>query len=371
MELIAITPPYFYSGEATAIVQALQNDFSRVHIRKPESSSTEIAELLKAIPMEMYAKISLHDHFEIAQKYGIGGIHLNKKNPNPPSGWMGIVSVSLHSPEEVNQTLTNSNLSPHYVFLSPIYPSLSKPGYLPRFSFDDMAKVAGPKVYALGGICKKDLPELEAAGYGGAALLTEAWHKPLDMEAFQLHFITHPTRKFNVVDGARFALEGGCRWIQLRHKDASKEILIEEGKELSRLCRDYDAIFIIDDLVDLVNELQADGVHLGQNDMPVANARKILGPSKIIGATANTFEQYAEAARLGADYAGIGPFRFTTTKKNLSPILGLDGYKKIVDKKCSQGIRIPIVAIGGIIPADITSILESGIDGIAVSSTIL
>lgn len=371
MELIAITPPYFYPGEATAIVNALKSGFSRVHIRKPDSSSTQIEELLKAIPVEMLAKISLHDHHELAQVYGIGGIHLNKRNSILPGDWKGIVSVSAHSPEEVNRILSESEINPDYVFLSPIYSSLSKPGYTPRFSFDEMSKVAGPKVYALGGIRKKDLPELEEAGYGGAVLLTEAWHQPLDMEAFRLQFITHPTIGINVVDGARLALKGGCRWIQLRHKDASRETLIEEGKELSRLCRDYNAIFIIDDHVDLVNELQADGVHLGQNDMPVGDARKILGPSKIIGATANTFEQYAEAAGLGADYAGIGPFRFTTTKKNLSPILGLYGYKEIVDKKHSQGIRIPIVAIGGIMSADITSILESGIDGIALSSTIL
>lgn len=371
MESIAITPPYFYSGEANEIVNALTRDFSRVHIRKPDSSSNQIAELLNAIPIGMRDKISLHDHHELAQKYGIGGIHLNKRNPYLPCGWKGIVSVSAHSPEEVSAILSGSEINPDYVFLSPVYPSLSKPGYMPNFSFDDMSKVAGPKVYALGGIRKKDLPDLEEAGYGGAVLLTEAWHKPLDMAAFRLQFITHPTCKMNVVDGATLALKGGCRWIQLRHKDASRESLIEEGKELSRLCHDYGAVFIIDDHVDLVNELNADGVHLGQNDMPVADARKILGPSKIIGATANTYEQYAEAARLGADYAGIGPFRFTTTKKNLSPILGLEGYKNILDRKHCHGIRIPIVAIGGITTPDVTSILESGIDGIAASSNIL
>lgn len=371
MNLIAITPPYFYEGETEAIAKAFEKGFSRVHIRKPESTREEMRELLSSIPEELRPRISLHDHHNLALEFGIGGIHLNKRNPLMPDEWQGILSMSAHSTEEAQKILSNFGDRLDYMFLSPVFPSLSKPGYKPLYSFDEHASVKGPKVYALGGVTTDALPLLEKMSFGGAAMLTDAWRKPFDMDAFRLQFITHPSADLDVVEGTRLALKGGCRWIQLRHKEASQETLISEGMEIESLCREYDAIFIIDDHVELVGRINADGVHLGQNDMPVSEARRILGPGKIIGATANTYEQFEKAAKDGADYAGIGPFRFTTTKKNLSPVLGLEGYKRIVEAKHSAGIRIPIVAIGGITPDDIPAIMATRVDGIAASGTIL
>lgn len=371
MKLVAITPPYFYEGEAEAIANAFERGFFRVHIRKPESTREEMTRLLESIPNNLRHKISLHDHHELARQFSIGGIHLNKRNPHKPDGWQGIISISTHSPEEAQKLLSDFGERFDYLFISPVFPSFSKPGYKPAFSFDEIANVADSKVYALGGVSIDKLQMMKEAGFGGAVMLTEAWRKPLEMNAFKLQFITHPSAYRDVVEGARLALEGGCRWIQLRHKDASQETLIQEGKEIGSLCHDYNAIFIIDDHVELVGPLNADGVHLGQNDMPIREARQILGPEKIIGATANTFGQFEKAAKDGADYAGIGPYRFTTTKKNLSPVLGREGYQKIVEAKHSAGIRIPIVAIGGIIPGDIPSIMATGVDGIAASGTIL
>lgn len=187
----------------------------------------------------------------------------------------------------------------------------------------------------------------------------------------ELQFITHFTEKFSYSDSARMALEGGCRWIQLRMKEASAEELEKEALYIQNLCRQYNATFIIDDHVELVKKIHADGVHLGKKDMPVAEARHILGKDFIIGGTANTFEDVEAHYKAGADYIGCGPFRFTTTKKNLSPILGLDGYRSIVSRMKDNGIRIPIVAIGGITYDDIPSIMETGITGIALSGTIL
>lgn len=371
MNLIAITPPYFYEGEAGAITNALGRGFSRVHIRKPESSREEMTRLLTAIPNELRHKISLHDHHDLAKQFGIGGIHLNKRNPLMPDGWQGILSASAHSPVEAKRLMSDFGDRLNYLFLSPVFPSLSKPGYMPKFSYDEFASVAGPKVYALGGVTTDKLQLLEKTGFGGSALLTDAWRKPFDMDAFRLQFITHPSADRDLVEGARLALKGGCLWIQLRHKEASQETLIREGMEIGCLCREYNAVFIIDDHVELVGRLNADGVHLGQNDMPVGEARRILGPGKIIGATANTYEQFEKAAKDGADYAGIGPFRFTTTKKNLSPVLGIDGYHRIIEQKRATGIRIPIVAIGGITPDDIPAIMATGVEGIAASGTIL
>jgi len=167
------------------------------------------------------------------------------------------------------------------------------------------------------------------------------------------------------------ALEGGCRWIQLRMKDATDDEVRPVAIQALQLCRDYGATFIIDDRVELVRELGADGVHLGKNDMPIAEARRILGPDFIIGGTANTIWDVRAHYAAGADYIGCGPFRFTTTKKNLSPVLGLDGYRRIVIEMRAAHIDIPIVAIGGITQDDIHHILNTGIDGIALSGTVL
>ena len=187
----------------------------------------------------------------------------------------------------------------------------------------------------------------------------------------KIQFITHSTDRFSYVEGALSALKGGCRWIQLRMKDACMDDIIHAAKEIQLLCRQYNARFIIDDHVELVKSIGADGVHLGKNDMSIAEARRILGDGYIIGATANTFEDVMEHDREGANYIGCGPYRFTTTKKNLSPILGLDGYKDILSKMKQQGVNIPIVAIGGIRYDDIIPLMGIGIDGIAVSGNIL
>lgn len=186
-----------------------------------------------------------------------------------------------------------------------------------------------------------------------------------------LQYISHFTPQISYAEGIRMALEGGCRWIQLRMKDAPAEEIIACAEEVLPLCRRHGAKFLLDDHVELVRQLGADGVHLGKNDMPVDEARKILGPDIIIGGTANTIEDIIRLHKQGADYIGCGPFRFTTTKKNLSPILGLDGYKSIVLKMKELEIDLPIVAIGGITVEDIPAVMGTGVSGIALSGAIL
>lgn len=186
-----------------------------------------------------------------------------------------------------------------------------------------------------------------------------------------IQFITHSNNRYGYVDGARLALEGGCRWVQLRMKEAAEVEFMAAAAEIGRLCKEHGATFVLDDHVEWVEKTGADGVHLGKNDMPIDEARKILGNDKIIGGTANTFDDVERLYRQGANYIGCGPFRFTTTKKNLSPVLGLEGYQHIVDQMKSHGINLPIVAIGGILESDIKSILATGVSGIAVSGGIL
>lgn len=187
----------------------------------------------------------------------------------------------------------------------------------------------------------------------------------------ELQFITHFTEKYSYFDAAHLALEGGCRWIQLRMKEAPEAEVEAEAIRVRDLCRKYGATFIIDDHVALAKKVQADGVHLGKNDMPIEEARRILGDAFIIGGTANTFEDVKRHWQAGANYIGCGPFRFTTTKKNLSPILGLEGYRQILQQMKAAGITLPVVAIGGITYEDIPDILQTGVSGIALSGSIL
>lgn len=187
----------------------------------------------------------------------------------------------------------------------------------------------------------------------------------------RLQFITHFTDKYTYVDSARIALEGGCRWIQLRMKDAIESELENAALQVKSLCAEYGAKFIIDDNVMMTKHVGADGVHLGKNDMPVDEARKILGSNYIIGGTANIFDDICRLYAQGADYIGCGPFRFTTTKKNLAAILGLDGYARLLKQMDERGIRLPLIAIGGIEYDDIPALFRIGVSGIALSGSVL
>ncbi len=186
-----------------------------------------------------------------------------------------------------------------------------------------------------------------------------------------LQFITHRTDRYDEIAGTRAVLAGGCRWVQLRMKEASDEEYLRVGGEVARLCRAAGAVFLLDDRVHLVRALGADGVHLGRHDMPVDEARRLLGAGYRIGATANTFADIERAAALGADYIGLGPYRFTETKRNLSPVLGLEGYRTIAAQCRAAGIALPTVAIGGIEAADVAARLAAGVDGIALSGALL
>lgn len=186
-----------------------------------------------------------------------------------------------------------------------------------------------------------------------------------------LQFITHQTERYSYLDSARMALEGGCRWIQLRMKETPIEEVEAITLQLKPLCASYEAILVLDDHVELAKKLEVDGVHLGKMDMPIAEARQLLGEAFIIGGTVNTFEDARAHAAAGADYLGIGPFHFTTTKKNLSPMLGLEGYTSILSQMRAADIELPVVAIGGITYEDIPAIMQTGVNGIALSGTIL
>ena len=188
------------------------------------------------------------------------------------------------------------------------------------------------------------------------------------MKIDRLQYITQGNSEEAILAEVQAVLNAGVNWVQLRIKDDQLDRM-KIALKVKVLCAGK-ATFIINDKVAIAQELNADGVHLGLDDMPILEARKILGIEKIIGGTANTLEDCKERMESGADYIGLGPFRTTTTKKKLSPILGLEGYRHITPKTNGK-ITIPVVAIGGIELDDIKMLKsETGLYGIAVSGLI-
>ena len=188
--------------------------------------------------------------------------------------------------------------------------------------------------------------------------------------ASPLRFIPDPREPTTLPEQVNAACSGGTRWVQFRVKEGSIDEILLAGMATRQVCRQHGAIFIINDRVALALALDADGVHLGKEDMNITDARRLLGYHKIIGATCNTIDDVIESARQGADYIGLGPFARTTTKHPLAPLLGLDGYRRVLAAARAAGITTPVYAIGGIRLEDIDPLLQTGIAGIAVSSLI-
>ena len=186
-----------------------------------------------------------------------------------------------------------------------------------------------------------------------------------------LLFITHRTERYGYLQSIEMALEGGCRLIQLRMKDRPVAEVEKTGLQAKALCEKYSAKLFIDDHVEVCKNIRATGVHLGKTDMPPREARQLSGRGFVIGGTANTFMDIRRLKSEGVDYIGLGPFRFTTTKENLSPVIGLSGYRQIMEQCREDRIHLPVFAIGGITARDIPAILHTGVSGIALSSAIL
>jgi len=185
----------------------------------------------------------------------------------------------------------------------------------------------------------------------------------------RFHYLTQDLPDFSHQELAEIACKSGIRWLQLRVKNKTASEWLQIAKDVKQTCDQFQATLIINDNVEITKEVDADGVHLGKSDMSVQEARKILGNNKIIGATANTLEDILEHQKNGANYVGLGPYRFTETKKNLSATLGIDGYSQIF-KSSNHQIEIPVIAIGGIQLDDVKLLVNAGVYGVAVSSAI-
>ncbi len=181
-----------------------------------------------------------------------------------------------------------------------------------------------------------------------------------------LHYISQPSHTDNILA----ACDAGCKWIQLRIKNETPDKVMPVAEAVKKICDRYQAALIINDYPQIAMAVEAAGVHVGKLDMTVAAARAITGKNMIVGGTANTLADILQHVQDGASYVGVGPYRFTTTKQNLSPILGLSGYQSILQVLKEKQIAVPVIAIGGIVQEDIPGLMEAGIHGIAVSGMI-
>ena len=353
-------------SEAEILSGFLNSGLDCLHIRKPGWTYERVEELLRKLPANHLSKVTLHSYPELALKYK-AGFQLNSR-----TGHIDFEPVSLsrscHTLQEVEES---SELD--FVTLSPVFDSISKTGYKASGVIDgaepDRFKT---KVIALGGVELSRLDSLRSLGFSGAALLGSVWNtlsgisemlKFLRMRNYRFQFITDGTDIQSTLAQAYDALDGGCQWLLIRMKNSDIGEIRETLQELLPHCEQKCATLIVDDYVELCSYCH--GVHLGQNDIPVAEARMMLPEEKIVGLTANNLEQIKESETSLPDYYGIGPFRFTSTKKNLAPVLGLDGYRNIIPE-----LNRPFVAIGGILPDDIPEMQQAGIFGYAVSSVI-
>ena len=185
----------------------------------------------------------------------------------------------------------------------------------------------------------------------------------------RLLFISQESSSMTQLDSIRKACEAGVKWVQLRVKDQPAEEVLEIAQAAKEVCESFGVWLSINDYPDIARAVNAYGVHVGKKDMPLSQARIVIG-TRLLGGTANTFEDLCRHTQVKADYVGVGPFRFTTTKKNLSPVLGLQGYRQLMTKCRETGNNIPVFAIGGIQLEDVEELMRTGVYGIAVSSLI-
>lgn len=407
--MIGITPENTVFREQERISAWIRsNEVAYFHIRKPNYNEREMCEYLDRFDLDIRERLTLNDYQYLAREFSIGGVHINSRFRNASTiaedivdiygnlsnsfnnlsnsfnntsnsfnntTPMGIniqkekqlrLSVSCHSIEQVRQWAGKVD----YCFLSPILNSISKEGYRSKFSRCALQEAfhhnfLDTTTVALGGVTFNNLDMLSSLGFSSFAMLSGLWQLP------QAMFISHTNEYYNYLEGCIAALAGGIRFIQLRMKEADDEQIIATARLLRKECDKYGAILTIDDKIHLLDTNLFDGVHLGKQDIPIGTAKQITKDRYLLGATCNTVDDVRRAVSDGADYLGVGPYRYTTTKSNLATILKEEGYVSIVRYLQHCNCNIPVYAIGGIRTDDITKLLKIGVYGIALSNEIL
>lgn len=414
MKLLAISDPEFIPDEADIINSLFREGLVCLHLRKPASAPNMLKAMLSKIEPNFMDRIALHHHHDLAGQFGITRLHFTEKDRKIASlknlenlkseGYL--LSTSIHELNEISSLSTLFS----YTFFGPVFDSISKSGYksalpLDFFLYEEIKRIP---VIGLGGIDNTNLKKVKAMNFDGAAVLGTLWKNPpsaptqfkkLKAQITQspkgapylspgyhpgvqgpsthktmidkLQFISNKTKDISHLESIRLALDAGCKWIQLRMKNESPENILETALEAKILTDNYQSKLIINDFPLIAKEVGVYGLHLGLNDMPIPDARKIVGNEMIIGGTANTLEDILNRIHEGADYVGLGPFRFTSTKQNLSPIVGLEGYRFLLSTLKELGYSIPVIAIGGINAEDIAAIKQTGVHGVAMSGSII
>jgi thiamine-phosphate pyrophosphorylase len=171
--------------------------------------------------------------------------------------------------------------------------------------------------------------------------------------------------KKGTLSDVKEAVEAGCKIIQYREKNKSTKEMIDEASEIKRICSDS-AIFLVNDRIDVALAVDTDGVHIGQDDMPIEIAKKLLGPDKIIGLTVHNVDEAIEAEKKGADYVGLGSIFDTSTKKDAGKGIGPARIREV-----KNAITVPVVAIGGINEENCRSVIENGADSLVAISAVV
>lgn len=192
--------------------------------------------------------------------------------------------------------------------------------------------------------------------------------RSLSDHQLRLHLVTDRSLSLgrSLVEVVQEAVAGGVTCVQLREKDCSTRQFLQEAELLKKLLQPLGVPLIINDRLDIALAVGADGVHLGQSDLPISHARRLLGSDCLIGISAESLDHALEAEQQGADYIGISPVFSTATKTDTAPALGLDGVRRIREQ-----VRIPLVGIGGINLTNARQVIDAGADGVAVVSAIM
>lgn len=365
-------------GERIAgLLQSGATDY--VHIRKPGWDTAQIRCLLDEVGPEWHGRLILHDGVQLLDEGYRCGVQLNaRNNRSVPVGISPArIGNGCHDPAE---TVKAFEEGAGYVTLSPVFDSISKPGYKGAVPVASVEICAGREILAMGGVTPADFGYLARYGFRGAVLCGYVWNggekemKRLArttrmMHCFRLQSVTDGTGVEETVRQAERVLEGGCRWVQVRMKEATRAERADAAVRVRDLCRAAGAVCLVDDDVEVARDLGI-GVHLGKDDMGASQARGVLGEEAIIGRTANCAADVDSAMEQGgADYLGVGPFRFTQTKKKLAPVLGAGGIGAL-GMRHGRG-ALPVVAIGGITVRDVNGIMRlPGVQGVAVSGAV-
>lgn len=186
----------------------------------------------------------------------------------------------------------------------------------------------------------------------------------------KLHFITHDINQHSHVQQAQIACEAGAKWIQYRCLSKADDELLADINAIAGICDDWGATLIVTNHIHLKGKADIQGFHIEDMDADFIALRKQIGDEYTLGGSSNTLENLIRLANEGADYAGFGPFKTTTTKPNNSPLLGIDGYREAISTLQQTEVMLPILAVGGVTLADVPALMATGIYGIAASSAI-